>query len=73
MLSFIKNKNGRAEAEVGYHDDLILALSIAHYIRPQQKMSLEIENIEKIQKEIAVEFGLEKEKKEDSNSTIEVF
>lgn len=32
MLSFIRNKNGRAEAEVGKHDDLVMAKSIAHYV-----------------------------------------
>ena len=31
MLSFINNKNGRAEAEVGKHDDLVMAKSIARY------------------------------------------
>lgn len=37
MLTFIRNENGKAEAQLGCHDDLIMALAIAHYIRPQQK------------------------------------
>lgn len=36
MLTFVKNENGRAEAESGSHDDLIISLAIAHYTRPQQ-------------------------------------
>jgi hypothetical protein len=35
-LTFIKNENGRPEAQEGYHDDLIMAKAIAHYIRPSQ-------------------------------------
>lgn len=30
MLSFIRNKNGRAEASEGTHDDLVMALAIAY-------------------------------------------
>lgn len=37
MLSFVRNGKGRMEAQNGAHDDLIMALAIAHYIRPQQK------------------------------------
>lgn len=33
MLSFIKNKVGRAEAESGANDDCIIALAIAYYVR----------------------------------------
>lgn len=35
-LTFIKNENGRPEAQEGYHDDLTMANAIAHYIRPHQ-------------------------------------
>ena len=37
MLTFIKNDNGKAVAEQGKHDDNVMALAIAHYIRPQQR------------------------------------
>ena len=40
MLVFIKNDKGRAEAMQGKHDDHVMALAIAHYIRPQQSMAL---------------------------------
>lgn len=40
MLTFIKNKVGRPEAEQGYHDDLVLALAITYYIRTQQTMKI---------------------------------
>lgn len=36
MLNFIVNENGRAEAEQGYHDDLVIGLAITYYIRTQQ-------------------------------------
>ena len=32
--------NGKAEAQEGRHDDLVMGLAIAHYIRPQQKYTL---------------------------------
>lgn len=38
MLVFIKNAAGRPEAEVGQHDDLVMSLAIAHYIRGQQRV-----------------------------------
>ena len=42
-LSFIKNEQGRPEAEQGKHDDRVMAMAIAHYIRPQQQMTIEEE------------------------------
>lgn len=36
MLTFVRNEKGRPEAQNGAHDDLIMGLAIAHYIRPQQ-------------------------------------
>ena len=36
MLTFVRNEKQRAEAEQGAHDDCIMALAIAYYIRPQQ-------------------------------------
>ncbi len=35
MLTFIVNENGRAEAQEGSHDDLVMALAIAYYSRNQ--------------------------------------
>ena len=72
-LTFIKNEKGRAEAQVGYHDDLIMALAIAYDIRTQQSMKKEIQEIEQIQRAIEVEFGFEKEKRDDAESIITVF
>ena len=43
MLTFVRNEKGRAEAQNGAHDDLIMALAIAHYIRPQQDAMIDIE------------------------------
>ena len=74
MLTFIVNKNGRAEAEEGYHDDLTMALAIAHYIRPQQAMKkIKTEN-EQLDENIFKEFGQDAEYIEDDyGSQIEVF
>ena len=36
MLTFVRNEKFRPEAEEGAHDDCIMALAIAHFIRPQQ-------------------------------------
>lgn len=72
-LTFIKNEKGRAEAQVGYHDDLIMALAIAYDIRTQQSMKKEIKEVEQIQRAIEVEFGFEKEKRDDADSIISVF
>ncbi len=36
MLTFIRNEKMRPEAEPGAHDDCIMALAIAYYVRPQQ-------------------------------------
>lgn len=54
MLTFIINKNGRAEAEEGYHDDLVMALAITYYIRQQQSTKISERNSihQDIQKEI---------------------
>lgn len=40
MLTFVKNENGRPEAQEGAHDDLIMGLAITYQIRDQQKMSV---------------------------------
>lgn len=40
MLTFIKNEKGRAEAQNGSHDDLVMALAIAYYCRTQQDMTI---------------------------------
>ena len=74
MLTFIVNKNGRAEAEEGYHDDLTMALAIAYYIRPQQAMKkIKTEN-EQLDENIFKEFGQDDEYIEDDyGSQIEVF
>lgn len=43
MLTFIVNDSGRAEASAGEHDDLVMALAIAHEIRAQQSYEVEEE------------------------------
>lgn len=39
MLTFIVNDKGRAEAEEGHHDDLVMGLAISYYIRNQQRFT----------------------------------
>lgn len=43
MLTFIRNEKGRAEAEQGEHDDLVMGLGIALRSRGQQRMTTEEE------------------------------
>jgi phage terminase large subunit len=43
MLTFVRNENGRAEAQEGTHDDLIMSLAITYYIREQQSFSVKKE------------------------------
>lgn len=40
MLTFVRNEKGRPEAAEGAHDDNIMGLGIAHYIRPQQRYTV---------------------------------
>ncbi len=41
MLTFVRNDKMRPEAEPGAHDDCVLSLAIAHYVRPQMRMNVE--------------------------------
>lgn len=70
-LTFIKNEKGRPEAQVGYHDDLIMALAIAYDIREQQDMKAKTERQIK-QDNMYKDFGIEEDIKEDYGSTIEI-
>ena len=55
-LVFIKNEKGRAEAEQGKHDDLIMGLAITYYIRTQQSFIVrKIEKEEKIELPFALQ------------------
>lgn len=56
MLNFVKNEHGRAEAQQGSHDDLVMALAIAYYIRPQQDYSAKID-VTFLQENIKKDFG----------------
>lgn len=44
MLTFVRNEKMRAEAEHGAHDDCVMSLAIAHFIRPQQKYEVVMES-----------------------------
>ena len=44
MLTFVRGEDWRPEAEAGAHDDCVMALAIAHYIRPQQSYLQESES-----------------------------
>ncbi len=37
MLTFVRGEDWKPTAESGAHDDCVMALAIAHYIRPQQR------------------------------------
>ena len=42
MLTFVYDERRRPQAEVGKHDDLVMALAIAHCIRPQQRYTAKL-------------------------------
>jgi phage terminase large subunit len=46
MLTFVRNEKGKAEAQDGKHDDLIMGLAIAYYVRGQQEMEMAAEIVE---------------------------
>lgn len=46
MLTFVRNEKGRAEAQAGSHDDLIMALAIVYYVREQQSFQVQEETTE---------------------------
>lgn len=75
MLTFIVNENGRAEAEVGYHDDLVMALAISYYIRTQQDMKKTDRNSNymDIEEQIKKTFGFEDNVEEDYGDDIVPF
>ena len=75
MLVFIKNEKGRPEVQQGYHDDLVMALAIAYYIRPQQSFKLiENKDINEIAEKLKSEFkfNTNKTKKGDYGSKISI-
>ena len=41
MLTFVRNEQGRPEAQSGAHDDLIMGLAIANYLRDHQSHEIE--------------------------------
>lgn len=67
MLTFVKNERGRAEAQEGSHDDLVMGLAIAYYIRSQVVYDTEPINIQQ-------QFGFEVEEiyNYDYGETIEI-
>ena len=59
-LTLVRNEKGKAEAQLGYHDDLIIALGIACYIRPQQDFKVKLVEKEKYK---AFNFSWEQEER----------
>lgn len=73
MLTFVRNEKGRPEAQIGAHDDLVMALAISYYIRSQQSMSVNTETHD-LEINIMKDFGFKDEETEDDfGSQIEVF
>ena len=71
MLVFVRNEKGRPEAQQGCHDDLVMALAIAYYIRPQQSYTAKI-NQHELEYNIMKDFGFETEEENEFGSKIEV-
>lgn len=64
MLVFVRNEKGRPEAQEGSHDDLVMALAIAYYIRTQQDMTVKTDTHE-LEYNIYKDFGFTDEVSED--------
>jgi phage terminase large subunit len=62
-LTFVKNSEGRMEAIEGKHDDTIMALAIAYYIRIQQRTKPSDEIGSKEKDFISANFSTKKEGK----------
>lgn len=71
MLVFVRNERGRPEAQEGSHDDLVMALAIAYYIRIQQDMAVKVDEQE-LEYNIMKDFGFEKEQEDEFGSDIVV-
>lgn len=71
MLVFVRNEKGRPEAQEGCHDDLVMALAIAYYIRPQQSMQA-IKKEKIVKDNMYKDFGIKETEDEDYGSYIEV-
>jgi phage terminase large subunit len=67
MLTFVRNEKGRAEAQEGEHDDLIMGLAITHYIRDQAAMQ-PVEEKPQQAKKLADKLGINK-REDDSFKT----
>jgi phage terminase large subunit len=55
MLTFVRNEKGKATAQEGSHDDLIIGLAITYQIRDQQSYSVENEakfDVSKLSKDL---------------------
>jgi phage terminase large subunit len=48
MLTFTRDENYKPTAEEGAHDDCVMALSIAHYIRPQMRYTVDLPEAKKV-------------------------
>lgn len=49
MLTFVYDDNWKPQAQLGEHDDLVMALAIAHYIRPQQRYTVKLPGKERVE------------------------
>lgn len=49
MMTFVRNEEGRPEAEQGAHDDCVFALAIAFYCRDQQRCAVELPKAQRAQ------------------------
>ena len=66
MLTFIKNEKGREEAQIGYHDDLIMGLAISYYIKSQIQLDESV-----IVPKAVFHFETEEPAKDDFGSSME--
>lgn len=71
MLTFVRNQKGRPEAQSGGHDDLVMALAIAYYIRTQQDTKPKTPEVV-LKDNMYKDFGIEEETDGDIGTSIEI-
>lgn len=72
MISFIVSEKGKAEAQEGCHDDLVMGKAIANYIRPQQKYTLLPVKDETIEEKFEEYFSIGESTYDECGDSIEV-
>ena len=73
MLTFIKDKNGKPVAEVGEHDDRVMALSIAYYGRESEQCDRSLITNEEIKPKKELPWWAQDDEKEEDLENVGIY